>query len=44
MTDYKGILLGVFLGVVIAFLWMPKKVLIVTSDRDASGRDLDAAQ
>lgn len=44
MTEYKGIALGIFLGIVIAYLWMPKKVLIITADRDASGRELEQAQ
>jgi hypothetical protein len=32
MNQYKDILLGLFLGVVIAYLVLPKKVLIITSE------------
>lgn len=39
MTQYKDILLGLLLGIMFAYLLLPKKVLIITSDEQVNVTD-----
>lgn len=34
MEKYKDILLGMLLGILIAYLMLPKKVLMITSEKE----------
>lgn len=34
MQQYKDLLLGILLGILIAYLLLPKKVTIITSEED----------
>ncbi len=34
MEKYKDILLGILLGILIAYLMLPKKVLMIVSDKE----------
>jgi len=43
MEKYKDILLGLLLGILFAYLVMPKKALIITSDKEFDQANAEAA-
>lgn len=43
MEKYKDILLGILLGILIAYLLMPKKVLMVVSEKEFEQQNMKAA-